>query len=234
MWDFYGLEEKRKKIPFHLNLVSSTRSYFKKGPGKRRSCKYGARDWHMFKSYVSKVWLSMKFRFIKRCPWERRDGMPRTCQSDSSQALRRTLGQLGCWLCSPKTLRFSSEWEWCIPLPEPSRRGSRKFCSPPQSSAPAPADLMARSWVPSFVSALTLGSPLLSDSFTQISTGAFPKLCQFLSHFSEKLDYISHTAQSWGTSGCFVECSTTTHGGSVWLDSLHMMWGRISRTGQLP
>lgn len=76
-----------KKIAFQLNLIASTRSYFKKGPGKWRSYKYGERDWHMFKSYVSKVWLSMKFHFMRRCPWERRNEMPGTCLSDGRPSL---------------------------------------------------------------------------------------------------------------------------------------------------
>lgn len=167
MTQFYRPDEKRKRIAFQLNLIASTRSYFKKGPGKWRSCKYGERDWHMFKSYVSKVWLSMKFHFIRRCPWERRNEMPGTCSSDGSQALRRTLGQLGCRLCSTRSLRFSSEREWHVPCAEDSWRGGRKFRSPPESSsAPAVLHCPAVFCLPSFVPTPTLGSPQLSGCST--------------------------------------------------------------------
>ena len=33
----------------------------------------------MFKSYVPEVWLSMKFHFIRRCPWEQRNEMLGAC-----------------------------------------------------------------------------------------------------------------------------------------------------------
>lgn len=49
----------------------------------------------MLKSYASKVWPSMKFHFIGRCPWEWSKGIPEHLLSDGSQALSQTFSQPG-------------------------------------------------------------------------------------------------------------------------------------------
>lgn len=49
----------------------------------------------MFKSYASKVWLSMKFHFIGRCPGERGKGILMHLLSGGSHTVRQTFSQPG-------------------------------------------------------------------------------------------------------------------------------------------
>lgn len=66
------------------------------------------RDWHMFKSYAAKVWLSMKFHFIGKSPGEWGKGIALHLFSDGSQAGRQTFSQPGSPLVLSEFPRFSS------------------------------------------------------------------------------------------------------------------------------
>lgn len=165
----------------------------------------------MFKSYVSKVWLSMKFHFIRRCPWERRTEMLGTCLSDGRPSLETNSRPTGLPSVQP---RYPPSRLWARMARAVSWRFVKGqhwlFCS---------SNILQYDGILSLCSSLYLYanfriSPALWLLHVDI-TSNLPKLCQFLSYLHERLDYVTHSAPALGDVWAFFIVSNNQNWGSV-------------------
>lgn len=136
---------KMERQPCSKSSQASTRVVSREsgeGGGGLRSCWRVERDGHMFKSYASKVWLSMKFHFIGRCPGEWGEGILMHLLSGGSQAVRQTFSQPGSPVVQLELpgIRRSQEWHVCFLLIKKETTHSSGHL--PTSAAPVLADVM--------------------------------------------------------------------------------------------